>query len=591
MTTPLPPGAEETAAPRDAFDVLQASPLFAGAPAAALWSLAAVADYREFPAGHVLIREGAPAAECFLLSYGRVEVTSLDLTGNAVVLATLHPGACFGEQALVAGGVRTASVAAASPVGVFTLTRAQLLAHPVVLHAVALTLPQHADLLALDAFLRRASPFAHLPGPALRRVVRQMQPVQAPAGTVLLREGDDGTHLYLIRSGRVEVTREGRQLRVLQTGDCFGEVALLAGTPVTADVQALDDCDLLALDRAAFLAVAEEQPSVLQRFQSFVRVRMGGEFAGRALGAADPFTALMPAWQWRSGRSFIWVLALGLAAFVAASFFALRTLAPEWIYAALAVGAFVGPVVFVTYMAEQHLLPDRPVRLAVTFVLAAALGIPVALYAERALGASTGALGPALLVAVIEEPAKLLGLVWLLRGAGGARYRMDGVMYGAAAGMGFAAFETLLYGYFQVQSPSVLLSTLWLRAVFSPFGHGTWTAIVGAALWRDGGRRFDWRTLAALGLAVGLHTLWDWQPVRGFSLLMWLVAVGAVGVVALRWVVGAAQREALRVVVSLNPELAQPGADGREALACDACGQVSPPGVRYCPRCGNALHA
>ena len=46
---------------------------------------------------------------------------------------------------------------------------------------------------------------------------------------------------------------------------------MLAGTPVTADVRALDDCDLLALDRAAFLAVAEEQPSVLQRTPANVR--------------------------------------------------------------------------------------------------------------------------------------------------------------------------------------------------------------------------------------------------------------------------------------------------------------------------------
>lgn len=48
------------------------------------------------------------------------------------------------------------------------------------------------------------------------------------------------------------------------------------------------------------------------------------------------------------------------------------------------------------------------------------------------------------MVGPIEEAAKILGVAWLLRRST-SRFQMDGVIYGAAAGMGFAAFESVIY--------------------------------------------------------------------------------------------------------------------------------------------------
>src|SRR5207253_3206466 len=150
-------------------------------------------------------------------------------------------------------------------------------------------------------------------------------------------------------------------------------------------------------------------------------------------------------------------------------------------------------------------------------VLAAGLGLPLAIFVERQLGAAPGQLSSALGVAVIEELAKIVGILWLLRSST-LRFRMDGIIYGAAAAMGFAALENSLYALARVGSVDDMLGVLFVRSLLAPFGHGTWTALVCAAIWRAKSAhlaRPSWRVVAAFGAAVLLHAIWDWRPLPG----------------------------------------------------------------------------
>jgi RsiW-degrading membrane proteinase PrsW (M82 family) len=277
-----------------------------------------------------------------------------------------------------------------------------------------------------------------------------------------------------------------------------------------------------------------------------------------------------------------------LALFVGFSLLAARAGSGLPVYAAIITGAFVGPVVYVVYLAESHLLPERKRDVVIAFLLAAGLGIPLAIYMEILVGARPGALERSVLVALIEETAKLVGVAWIMRRAT-ARFQMDGLVYGAAAGMGFAAFETVMYGFYRINSVDTVLATLWVRSLLSPFGHGTWTAIICGAIWRHkAAARRDVRVLLAFGIAVLLHTLWDWLPVQGILLLVWFVVIGGVGLVVLREMLDAATREAAQAVVALNPEVLG-GRSGAVEAACHVCGQVAPPGTHYCARCGAVL--
>lgn len=66
------------------------------------------------------------------------------------------------------------------------------------------------------------------------------------AGDVIVREGESGVGVFMIRSGKVEVVkRQGQgddeeRLATLGVGEVYGEIALLTDFPSSASVRALE---------------------------------------------------------------------------------------------------------------------------------------------------------------------------------------------------------------------------------------------------------------------------------------------------------------------------------------------------------------
>ena len=115
-----------------------------------------------------------------------------------------------------------------------------------------------------------------------------------------------------------------------------------------------------------------------------------------------------------------------------------------------------------------------------------------------------------------EEPGKLLALLTVAN-LPKYRYRLNGLLFGAAVGTGFAAFESAGYALrMGFQDTDMMKDTIMVRGMLSPFGHIAWTAMCGAALWRvKGASKFafamvkDERFLKVFGFAVVLHMLWN----------------------------------------------------------------------------------
>src|SRR5207248_8519320 len=83
-------------------------------------------------------------------------------------------------------------------------------------------------------------------------LLSRLVPVTVGAGEMVVREGEPGERFFIIRSGVLEVLREGRLLARLQSGDAFGEIALLLDVPRTASVVCVEPSELLALDAVDF---------------------------------------------------------------------------------------------------------------------------------------------------------------------------------------------------------------------------------------------------------------------------------------------------------------------------------------------------
>lgn len=85
-------------------------------------------------------------------------------------------------------------------------------------------------------------------------------------GDPIVRQGEKGSHMYVLQRGRVEVVQEsdGREIRLgeLAPGDVFGEMAIFEREARSATIRALEDSRVLTVDRRTFLRRVQEDPSL-----------------------------------------------------------------------------------------------------------------------------------------------------------------------------------------------------------------------------------------------------------------------------------------------------------------------------------------
>jgi len=123
--------------------------------------------------------------------------------------------------------------------------------------------------------LARVSLFENLPPGELVGLAENLRRRHYTKDQIIIAQGDPGTSLFLIESGRVKIclnSPDGKELvlTVLGPGDFFGELALLDGEPRSADAVALEPSQLLLLRREDFIAFIETRPQVMLRLLTTV---------------------------------------------------------------------------------------------------------------------------------------------------------------------------------------------------------------------------------------------------------------------------------------------------------------------------------
>jgi monovalent cation:H+ antiporter-2, CPA2 family len=112
-----------------------------------------------------------------------------------------------------------------------------------------------------DEFAERFPLFAGLTPEQRETVALHFQPRSAQPGERLIRVGDKADVAYFISTGEVEVVVNGHKIK-MGPGDFFGEMALLSGQPRSADVVALDFCELLTLSQRDFRELLRRYPGI-----------------------------------------------------------------------------------------------------------------------------------------------------------------------------------------------------------------------------------------------------------------------------------------------------------------------------------------
>ncbi len=181
-------------------------------------------------------------------------------------------------------------------------------------------------------------------------------------------------------------------------------------------------------------------------------------------------------------------------------------------------GNFLVPITYVAFFYQRRHLSklDMPTTAWAFFyggllgVLAAATLEPIFLSQHELLYSFE--------VGLIEEFAKILGVLVIAKRCLHDS-EMDGLILGAASGMGFAALESTGYAFtaFLASGGSLsqtVLITL-IRGVIAPIGHGTWTAILVSVMFRESGPRIfhiNYKVIGAYLTVAALHGLWNGLP-------------------------------------------------------------------------------
>jgi len=125
---------------------------------------------------------------------------------------------------------------------------------------------EHRSKEALES-LRNIDLFSSVKGEDLASVASLLIERRFPKHKTIVEEGLPGDYMYIIREGRVSVSKlsdDGREkiLEFLEAGDFFGEMSLFDNSPRSASVRALVEVRVLALSRSDFLTVLRRSPDL-----------------------------------------------------------------------------------------------------------------------------------------------------------------------------------------------------------------------------------------------------------------------------------------------------------------------------------------
>ncbi len=153
-----------------------------------------------------------------------------------------------------------------------------LLGYPALVAIDRAALAQVEALAPRVALLEGLGIFAAASRPVLERLARALSEVVVPAGSAIVREGEPADALYVLVSGRVEVTARGEGsaeefIREMEPGSYFGEIGLLEKIPRTATVTAAEDCTLWRIEGPDFLEALMNAPAAAS-FVEGARMRL-----------------------------------------------------------------------------------------------------------------------------------------------------------------------------------------------------------------------------------------------------------------------------------------------------------------------------
>jgi len=251
---------------------IRQSPVFSTLSDESIKGLIQRAKLKQYSPGSTIILQGTKGHEIYILLKGQVKIQAKEDSGLVQELATMGPGAVFGERAIYQSTPRTADVIAIEECEIFEFNAEDFLAIHAIEELISDT-QKVLDSIHVSQFLSTHPLFSQLPSDTLQIFYSQGNVEHHIAGDVLFEQGSLGKDFYVIINGEVGVEKDGVPTASLSSGDFFGEIALLHTSARTATIRVLQNSCLLKITQEAFWKLLLSHVSLALYFENLADQR------------------------------------------------------------------------------------------------------------------------------------------------------------------------------------------------------------------------------------------------------------------------------------------------------------------------------
>jgi CRP/FNR family cyclic AMP-dependent transcriptional regulator len=113
--------------------------------------------------------------------------------------------------------------------------------------------------------IKRVPLFSNCSKRELAQIARLADEIDLREGKEMIREGSRGREFFVLLEGDADVTKNGRSINKLSTGDFFGEIALVSDSPRTATVTATSPVRALVITDRSFRRLLDDSPEIQRK--------------------------------------------------------------------------------------------------------------------------------------------------------------------------------------------------------------------------------------------------------------------------------------------------------------------------------------
>jgi len=125
--------------------------------------------------------------------------------------------------------------------------------------------------------IRKVPLFAHVSKRQLEQIAQIADEIDLREGKEMTRQGSRGREFFVLLEGDADVTKDGRRINTLSSGDFFGEIALVSDTPRTATVTATTPVRALVIVDRSFRRLLKDQPEIQSKVLAALAARVAPE--------------------------------------------------------------------------------------------------------------------------------------------------------------------------------------------------------------------------------------------------------------------------------------------------------------------------